>query len=137
MIDRAAVLNRLVSEPWDRDGLHCWEFVRTVRRELFGDDALPFFGADLTKDKRARMEAFASHPERANWREVAAPSDGSPVLMTRRTSAHARGSHAGIFLFCDGIGEVWHCDAPHGVEHAPIPELVELRRWHLTFFERT
>ncbi len=135
-MDRAAYLNALVSEPWDRDGLHCYEFVRRARRDLFGDAALPLFGPELTADKRGRMEAFASHPERARWCEVSEPVDGAVVLMTRRTSAYARGSHAGIYLVTDGRGEVWHCDAPHGVEAVSLDELRNLRRWDLTYLVR-
>jgi hypothetical protein len=88
MIARAAYLDRLVSRQWEREGLHCWAFVEAVQRDLFGV-AVPSFGgaagAALTRDRRARMALFADHPERAAWREVAAPEDGAIVLMTRRT----------------------------------------------------
>lgn len=123
------VLNSLVSQPWESDGLHCWEFTRQVRRALFGCEALPAVGADLVEDPGKRPAAFATHPARSEWIEVATPQDGDVVMMTRRGDLHA-----GIYLVTDGRGLVWHCDAPHGVIADTLAELTQLRRWKPTFY---
>lgn len=132
-MDRSAYLNRLVNAPWTKEGLHCWEFVRLVRRDLFGDEGLP--GMEWI-DRRQRMETFERHPERARWERVASPQDGDVALMSKRTATTARDSHAGIYLVVGGRGLVWHSDHPQGVVADSLAELTELRRWHPTFYRR-
>ncbi len=129
MMNRDATLDALVSKSWDRAAFNCWIFVRTVRRDLFGCEALPFFDVDLVDDLPRRLETFASHPARRAWSEVFDPQDGDIVIMTR-----AGLLHAGIYLVTDRRGRVWHCDEPHGVIFETLTELKELRRWKPRFF---
>ena len=130
--DRAAFLNGFVNRPWAKDGLHCWAFVSEVERVLFGR-SLPLFAVMPELREVARL--FRDHDERRNWREVAAPADGSIVLMSRVADRRRSDLHCGVFLVTDGPGQIWHCDEPQGVEAVSPVEVTELRRWSLRYYE--
>lgn len=128
-MNRAAYLDDLVSRPWSREE-NCWAFVRQLRRDLFGCEALPPFGVDLVDDLAARLATFAAHPARRDWKEAFDPQDGDVVIMTKPMLLHA-----GIYLVQQGRGRVWHCDT-YGVAAETLTEIRELRRWKPRFFRK-
>lgn len=129
-----AYVSELINEPWAQDGQHCWALVLRVQRDLFGR-FLPVV-LDVApvghKGRALKSQLFASHPERAHWREITEPEHGAVALMRERGSAPGMIVHAGVYLALDG-GVVLHTDNPHGVVLDPIPVLRELRGWEPMF----
>lgn len=134
-LHRIQFLNKLVSREYDPVAFNCWTFVRLVQQELFSR-FLPDVGKIDPTNAQQVANVFASHPEKLSWYRVDPPKDGSVVLMTRKATPHVRETHAGVYLENDGPGAIWHVDAPHGlVVESPL-EVVEVRRWTLTYYER-
>lgn len=127
--DVADFLARLLGQPWDAAGLHCWALVRLAQRELFGRD-LPAVLETVPKGMAGRLASarqFAAHPERARWRE-SGPEHGAIALLRRASAPAEMIVHAGVWLDIDG-GVVLHTDQPHGVVADSVAQLVVLRRW--------
>ncbi|UYW24989.1 hypothetical protein OKC48_17115 [Methylorubrum extorquens] len=68
---------------------------------------------------------MATHPDRAEWSEVAIPVDGALVLMGKVVGAE---THCGVYLAQDA-GLILHTDERHGV----VLELAAAKRWRLTY----
>jgi len=132
LIDIEAYIARRIGEPWAHDDLHCWELVRQAQRDLFGRE-LPIVAAELALDRRAKIEAFETHPENARWRRVEKPEHGAIVKMARPGGATHRDVHAGVFLALRG-GSVLHVDKPQGVACDTLFDLLTVRRWRALFF---
>lgn len=128
--ERLAYLNALGAIPWSRER-HCWDLVQRIRRDLFSSDDLPPFGADLLDRPERRQSVFATHPARAEWREVTEPQDGDVAIMTKPHDLHA-----GIYLTDGGRGRIWHTDIGHGLVADTPFEVTQLRRWKLRFYRR-
>ncbi|MFE1598179.1 glycoside hydrolase [Methylobacterium sp. ID0610] len=125
---RADFLRAVRGKPYDRDALNCWQLASLTQWTLFGR-VLPVADPALVADVRERVRVLATHPERANWREIAAPVDGALVLMGR---GPGKEEHCGTWLADDG-GLILHTDEPHGVVLDPPLEIVQARRWRLTY----
>ncbi|ACK81234.1 hypothetical protein [Methylorubrum extorquens] len=128
MTDRAAFLRRWRGTPYDTVERHCWWLASLVQAELFGR-TLPAADSGLVADARARAATMASHPTRAEWREIPTPVDGALVLMGKVAGAE---THCGVYLAQDG-GLILHTDERHGVVLDPPLELAAARRWRLTY----
>ena len=125
---RAAFLRRWRGTPYDRIERNCWWLAALAQAELFGR-TLPAADPALVGDIRARAETLATHPARAEWREISAPEDGALVLMGKVAGAE---THVGTYLALDG-GLILHTDERHGVVLDPPLELAAAKRWRLTY----
>ncbi|KQO89160.1 hypothetical protein ASF36_23635 [Methylobacterium sp. Leaf90] len=92
--DRIIFLCRWRGTPYDKDERNCWWLAALAQAELFGR-ALPAADPALVADVRARAETMATHPARAEWREIPAPVDGALVLMGKVAGAE---THCGVYL---------------------------------------
>ncbi|MFD6316916.1 glycoside hydrolase [Methylorubrum thiocyanatum] len=128
MSDRAAFLRRWRGTAYDKVERNCWWLAALAQAELFGR-ILPAADPALVSDVRARAETMATHPARAEWREIEAPEDGALVLMGKVRGAE---THCGVYLAQDG-GLILHTDERHGVVLDPPLELAAARRWRLTY----
>ncbi|OAS22188.1 hypothetical protein [Methylobacterium platani] len=128
MSERADFLRSVRGRAYDREAFNCWHLASLVQAALFGR-LLPIADPALVADTRERARVLASHPTRAEWREVAVPVDGALVLMGKAAGAE---THAGTWLAEDG-GLILHTDEPHGVALDPPLELAQARRWRLTY----
>ena len=126
--ERAAFLRSIRGRAYDRDAFNCWHLAGLVQATLFGR-LLPVADPALVADVRARARVLATHPARADWREVTTPVDGALVLMGK---THGAEEHAGTWLSEDG-GLILHTDEPHGVALDPPLELAAAHRWRLTY----
>lgn len=99
-----------------------------MQAELFGR-TLPAADPGLVADDRARAQAMATHPARAEWREIPAPVGGALVLMGKVARAE---TYCGVYLVQDG-GLILHTDERHGVVLDPPLELAAARRWRLMY----
>ncbi|GMA76356.1 hypothetical protein GCM10025880_27730 [Methylorubrum aminovorans] len=72
MSDRAAFLRRWRGTPYSKAERHCWWLSSLAQAELFGR-TLPTADPALVADVRARAETMATHPARAEWREIPTP----------------------------------------------------------------
>lgn len=113
---------------YDRADLNCWQLASLTQWTLFGR-VLPAADPSLVDDVRERARVLATHPERARWREVESPTDGALVLMGKVVG---REDHCGTWLANEG-GLILHTDEPHGVVLDPPLEIVQARRWRLTY----
>lgn len=128
MSDRAAFLRQWRGTPYDTVERHCWWLASLVQAELFGR-TLPAADPGLVANARARAATMATHPARAEWREIETPVDGALVLMGKVAGAE---THCGVYLAQDG-GLILHTDERHGVVLDPPLELAAARRWRLTY----
>ncbi|SOR26825.1 NLP/P60 protein [Methylorubrum extorquens] len=126
--DCAAFLRRWRGTTYDKTERNCWWLAALAQAELFGR-TLPAADPALVADIRARAESMATHPARAEWREIETPVDGALVLMGKVSGAE---THCGVFLAQDG-GLILHTDERHGVVLDPPLELAAARRWRLTY----
>ena len=116
---RAAFVNGLVgkryragaSGPVEYD---CYGLTKLLQRVFYGR-ALPAFALTAGAGRMAVATAIATHPDRARWREVAAPVDGAIAVMARQEC----GFHMGTYVDLDG-GIVVHALEEPGVaaDHA-------------------
>lgn len=127
MISVAQFINRVINEPWDKQGLHCWRLVCVAQKELYGR-TLPTVFADAPASRLVKSETFSSHPTRDHWREVDAPEDGAIVLMSQGNSI----LHAGVYFALDG-GGILHSDVEHGVVFDTVPQVRHARNWLMKF----
>ena len=72
---------------------------------------------------------LATHPVRADWMTIPRPVDLALVLMGKTAGAE---THVGTWLAEDG-GLILHTDEPHGVALDTPLEIVQARRWRLTY----
>jgi hypothetical protein len=126
--DRIIFLRRWRGTPYDKAERNCWWLAALAQAELFGR-ALPAADPALVADLRARAETMATHPARAEWREIPAPEDGALVLMGKVAGAE---THCGVYLAQDG-GLILHTNERHGVVLDSPLELAAARRWRLTY----
>lgn len=113
-MDRTTYINSLIGRSWAEDR-HCWSLVRETQSDLFGR-ALPAMPVgSATAGLLNIADVFASHDERANWREVATPVDGAIALMARKTAD----IHCGVYLTSPQPG-ILHCDEAQGVRFEPV-----------------
>lgn len=131
--EKAAYVARRNGEPWEMTGLHCWELVRQVQRDVYGRE-LPEIPGIHAIDVFALARVFNDHEERSRWREVPRPVDGAIVLMGRAgSSTRSRDIHAGVYMAVDR-GGILHIDRPHGVAFDGLAELSAIRGWKPSFF---
>lgn len=123
-------IQRLIGQPWDRHGLHCWALVAQVQRDLFGRE-VPL-GPDTVPARPKRRELLAVDAASVGWREVSRPVHGAVVRMHRSGGSPQALEHAGVYLAL-GSGGVLHTDQPHGVVFDTIIELT-IRGWVPRFF---
>ena len=126
-----AYIQRLVGQPWQRGGLHCWALVVRVQRDLFGRD-LPLMRSVLPKDEEERRALLSQDAGEHGWRETKWPEHGCVVRMYRPHEGPANLRHAGVWLdLCGGM--VLHTDDPHGVVLDDMPTL-RARGWMPRYF---
>lgn len=124
--DAAAFANRVMGQPYEGNGLHCWELTRQCQREVFGRELPAVLAAPDSKRELIRL--MRRRHDHAGWREARQPEHGAVVFLTRRGHGPSREAiHAGTWLALDG-GGVLHTDAPHGVVFETLPEL-SARNW--------
>lgn len=121
-------VSRLLNCSYNKYDKNCWWLASLAQAELFGR-SLPAADPALVADIRARAVSLATHPARADWREVSVPEDGALVLMGRVAGAE---THVGTFLALDG-GLILHTDERHGVVLDPPLELAAAKRWRLIY----
>jgi hypothetical protein len=127
-MDRVAYLNGLIGRAWS-PVRHCWSLVREVEHDLFGRD-LPAMPAGLaTSGLHAITDTFGGHAERANWREVTAPSDGAIALIARKSAD----IHCGVYLDRPHPG-ILHCDEAQGVCFDPLV-ILKMTWGRIRYFE--
>lgn len=130
--DAAAFIDVAIGKPYEPQGLHCWELVRTCQAAVFGRDLPPVLVAP--ERRRELVELMSLRHAYPNWREVPAPVHGAVVFMTRNGHDVAMAAcHAGVWLDLDG-GGVLHTDDPHGVVFDGAPELTARNWGDLSFF---
>ncbi len=115
-MNRITYLNAAIDRAWSAER-NCWDTVREIQRDLFGRE-LPEMAIDLvSQGQRALAETFASHEERAKWREVTAPVDGAVALIARRSAD----IHCGVYLDREvPHAGILHCDEAQGVRFDAI-----------------
>lgn len=119
-------LRRMVGQPWDRHGLHCWRVVCEAQSEVFGRD-LPFCDHHMVvRDKRLALMGMSA--ENYGWREVAGPVHGAVARMYRTGGIPTDLEHAGVW-FAIGPGFLLHSDEPHGVVLDTMQQLTTVRGW--------
>ena len=134
-MDLKIYTDTLIGRPWSADGMHCWELVRTVRRDLFGDELPPVAAGFANGGAGVIAMAFANNPERANWRPVEKPRHGSIVMMSRKGSAGAE-LHAGIYLVPEhGQPFILHSHEQAGVMPS-YPAELRLQWQRVEYFDR-
>jgi hypothetical protein len=95
---RAEIVNAHIGTPYSLGGraagtVDCYGSARYLQRELFGR-AMPDFAMPGSAGRSAIAAAISVHPERQQWREVDAPTDGALVTMARNLC----GYHIGTWL---------------------------------------
>lgn len=112
-----------IGDAWIAGEHDCWAFARRVWREQFLMD-VPAVDIDAL-NRLACSRAFAGHPERKHWYQVAVPRDGDAVLMGKSE----RPCHVGVWCHA-GRGCIVHCMEGAGVVvHTPstLPLLTGMR----------
>lgn len=132
----AEFIRGLIGRPWEAnaegpDAFDCYGLVRYVQRELFGRD-LPSVHTVEPYTWRGMIDAIASHPERARWREVEQQQrtlmpDGAVVLL----ASVRMPAHMGVWF--RGFGSILHADRPLGVAFQTFAEMRALG-WHRALF---
>jgi hypothetical protein len=132
---RAQFLSDQIGRPWDWQQLNCWSFAALVQRELF-NRMLPHVELPAEPSWRWMLRAVGSHPEHANWSEVAegphglvAAADGALCLMGRSDGP----GHIGTWLAAET--GVIHCDRESGVVLHSTLALKQIGWRKLRFFE--
>lgn len=123
--DLGPYITRLIGQPWERRGLHCWALVEKIQKERF-DRAAPQ-GPAVAPGRDRRRELMAVDAEPLGWTESTEPQHGAIVRMYRVGGNPADLEHAGVYLAVDG-GIVLHTDDPHGVVADTLLEL-RTRGW--------
>lgn len=107
--------------PWAKGGegpheYNCWNFFRLVQRVHFGREIGPVQADEDVP--REYIEAFRTHPDRADWVEVDRPRQGDGVEVW-----HLRYPwHIGVWVDVDG-GGLLHCVRGMGVIFSRAHEL--------------
>jgi hypothetical protein len=126
MSDLSAFLDRMMGQPYDPNGLHCWQLVRLCQEEVFGR-TLPAVLAH-PGSKRELIKMMAKRDQNADWCEIREAQHGAVVFLTRNGHGPSRAAcHSGVWLDIDG-GGILHTDDPHGVTFESMIEL-QLRNW--------
>ncbi len=120
-----AYIQRLIGQPWERHGTHCWRLVAQIQRDLFGRE-VPF-GPPAVPGRAMRREMLGQDPAPYGWVEIDKPEHGAVVRMHRMGGNPKDLEHAGVYLELDG-GIVLHTDRPHGVVPDTLLELAQ-RGW--------
>lgn len=129
-------IQRLVGQPYQRNGLHCWALVIQVQRDLFGRE-LPLImsAVPMPYSKTwADVRHWLSRPaEEYGWQEADHPQHGCVVRMHRPHRHSAEIDHVGVYFDIDG-GVVLHTDDPHGVVLDTLSEIRSVRNYTPRFF---
>jgi hypothetical protein len=123
-------IQRLIGQPWERRGLHCWALVRDVQSNVYGREIPDGPMGVPTRSKRRELLSRDAKP--FGWREVTGPQDGAVVRMHHLGGNPNDLEHAGVWIDVDG-GRVLHTDNPHGVVADTLAE-IHLRGWVPRFF---
>lgn len=132
---RAEHVNALLGRPYQAGGngpesFDCYGLARHLQAAFFGRD-LPVFTMPAEAGRFAIASAITVHPERARWREIAAPIDGAIAVMARQEN----GFHMGVFLDLDG-GTIVHALEEQGVvAERPFLLTSPAARWQIGYFE--
>lgn len=111
LIDRPAIINRLLGRPYRADGygpaaFGCYGLTRHLQRVLYGRE-LPLIEIPPDLERTGMAGLIETSPERARWRAIDAPEDGAVVQMFRNNL----GYHIGTYIDLDG-GLVVHAIEP-------------------------
>lgn len=119
-------LRRMVGQPWDRHGLHCWRVVCEAQAEVFGR-VLPFADHHMVvRDKRLAMMNLRAADY--GWAEIGGPEHGAVARLHRVGSPRENLEHAGVW-FAIGPGFLLHSDHEHGVVLDTMQQLSTVRGW--------
>jgi hypothetical protein len=115
------IWSQYIGTPWEKaaDGPHaynCWNFFRMIQREHYGIEV----GAVAADEDvpREYIDAFRSHPDRAQWRCVDRPAEGDGVEVWHLKYPW----HIGVWIDVDG-GGLLHCVRGMGVIFSRAHEL--------------
>jgi hypothetical protein len=119
-------IDRVIGQPYEDHGLHCWELTRQCQREVFGRE-LPVV-LDAPAGLLAKVRLMRQRHAFEGWRQVDGPAHGAVVFLTLNGHGAADGAcHSGTWLDLDG-GAVLHTDRGHGVVFEGLAELAA-RNW--------
>lgn len=121
-----AFLEMVIGEPYNRDGLNCWEAVRRYYQVVHNVELPPVLIApSRMKELIGMMELRKTY---AGWVEVPQPQHAAIVFMTKNGHEVSNAAcHAGIWLDFDG-GGILHTDDPHGVVFETLGQ-IKLHNW--------
>lgn len=102
-----------IGTPWAKggegpDAYNCWNFFRMVQLKHFGIGIGPVQADEDVP--REFIEAFRTHPDRAQWHEVLRPREGDGVEVWHIKYPW----HIGVWVDVDG-GGLLHCVRGMGV----------------------
>lgn len=129
-IDAADYVARLLNQPYDPVGQHCWAVTCRAQLDLFGRILPPVLDV-APQDRegaRAVQAMFRDHPERQRWREISEPVHGALVLMHKPLH-----DHAGTYLKL-GTGGILHSEPTCGVVFDNVLLVRKVRGWRTSFF---